>query len=139
MFCINCGAAVSGHYCSCCGRKVRSSITEFRLAERRKRKAFFNECRASFEMDEKMPDNEKQAIVVSRSKLADACWMRAEALNPNPIFWIGPFGSKTCELKQNAYEILGKVEADAGAMFNQVLPVFSASSKKVGKQNEREE
>ena len=139
MFCINCGAAVSGHYCSCCGRKVRPALAEFRLAERRRRKSFDTECQASFETDEKAPDNEKQAIVISRSKLADACWMRAEALNPDPTFWPGPFGSKPCELKQNAYEILGKVEADARAMFNQVLPVFSASSKEVRKQNEREE
>ena len=42
MFCKNCGAAVTGKYCSCCGTRIRSYGKEFFLALRRRKRAFAN-------------------------------------------------------------------------------------------------
>ena len=61
MFCKNCGASVVGRFCSCCGRRVRSEIEDFRLAQQRKRREFLNDCRTS-------------ADSAWWGHLAEACW-----------------------------------------------------------------
>lgn len=43
MFCKNCGAAVTGKYCSCCGTRVRSDYAEFKLMLSRRKRAWINE------------------------------------------------------------------------------------------------
>ncbi len=37
MFCTECGAAVTGKFCSCCGARVRSDLEAFKLKQRRER------------------------------------------------------------------------------------------------------
>ena len=64
MFCKNCGAAVVGRFCSCCGRRARSEIEDFRLTEQRKRREFLNDCR-------------KPSEPAWWGHLAEACWYAA--------------------------------------------------------------
>lgn len=99
MFCSNCGAVVSGHFCTfeakCSGLVETGDISHKGLLKN-----------------------------TSRHMLADACWMRTETLNPNSLVQGGRQSGVDRELKQNTYDILGKVEADARALFNRVLTVF---------------
>lgn len=67
MFCKECGAVIVGKYCSCCGTRVRSTLQEFRLAERRAKKAFLKE--------HAYKDGKYLGIVVER--FASACWHAA--------------------------------------------------------------
>jgi len=42
MFCKNCGAVITGKYCSCCGSRVRSAGQDFFLAVRKRKREFVN-------------------------------------------------------------------------------------------------
>ena len=42
MFCKNCGAAVVGRYCSCCGTRVRSELEEYRAVEKKQLKSLLD-------------------------------------------------------------------------------------------------
>jgi len=42
IYCKNCGAVVVGKFCSCCGQRVRTTLEEFRFAEKRAEREFKN-------------------------------------------------------------------------------------------------
>ena len=48
MFCNNCGAVVTGKYCCCCGRKIRSAVDEFKLQKKNERQRFKESYREAF-------------------------------------------------------------------------------------------
>lgn len=64
MFCSKCGAAVNGKFCSCCGQRIRSSLEEYHLAERRMKKEFENRCCKN--------GNARELHLMN---LASACWL----------------------------------------------------------------
>lgn len=70
MYCKNCGAAVVGKYCSCCGQRVRSDVEEVRAIEKRLMKEFIDEC-----------TRDPGGILVDGRlylhHLAQACWLAA--------------------------------------------------------------
>jgi hypothetical protein len=68
MYCSKCGAAVVGKYCSCCGARVRSAVEELRLAERRAKKLFVDDC-----YKRNYPQRELELM-----HLGSACWQACE-------------------------------------------------------------
>ncbi len=48
-YCKKCGAIVVGKFCSCCGERVRTSLKEYRIMERRLKKVFEDSKREDFQ------------------------------------------------------------------------------------------
>jgi len=105
MYCKNCGAAVVGKFCSCCGTRVRSDIEEYRRAERLAQKHFTrNAFSASGD--------------VALERLAEACW---HAANLRYAHWkIGPDG----QIPFDAFEKLETVKERASALFDKLRADF---------------
>ena len=101
MFCKNCGAAVSGKYCCVCGTRIRTQLEEYRVAERRARKAF------EFEI----PSRD-----LFKQHLASACWLMAEAK-----FTTESVDPETGEVVPGAYENLRKAENYARELYSMFL------------------
>lgn len=100
MYCTKCGAFVVGKYCSCCGQRVRSEMEEFRILERRRKKAFERSCEYS-----------NGQIILHNARLADLCWITASLKylkEPNAARWVEAEGS------------LDKVESAARYLFEKL-------------------
>ena len=99
MYCSNCGAAVVGKFCSCCGKRVAGELEAFRRYERKTIKDFTNEAG-------------------SNHHLATACWYVCERKYGKDMLHV--FGG-VWTVAPDAYEKLGLVEAKAKALFLRLL------------------
>lgn len=118
MFCANCGAAVSGNYCSVCGRKIRSALEEFRLAERKAAK----ELQKHAGVKCKRAVNDGYGCI---GRLMDACVMAARNSYrrlDDSIYWTR-YGDPA-EFEELMLEKLEASNTRAKKLFDFVSPFF---------------
>lgn len=109
MFCVKCGAAVNGNYCSVCGYKVRGGFAEFNIEGRRRRKSFLQPYK----------DGGKE-VGKGVYWLADCCWTIASTnmVKPDRIF-IAPY---TDILRPDAFDLFDEIEKTATELFFAMRP-----------------
>lgn len=115
MYCRNCGAAVVGKFCSCCGYKVRDEKAEFRLTQIRTFKAY----KKQFDNLIETPEGRN----VSLAYLADACWLACEHKQVNDYIKKneGTYPYCVWELMPGAYERLEIVKEHATRLFERLV------------------
>ena len=96
MFCTNCGAVVVGKFCSCCGKKVRRGIEDFRRFERAEVKKFTHSYY-------------KPGGSLGGIHLADACYLACEMKFKEVLPYVVWNEYGELEVSPNAYENLKKV------------------------------
>ena len=108
MFCTKCGASVVGKYCSCCGNRVRSSLEDLRLAEKRAKREFENACGNS-----EYPRRQLELL-----HLANACWLASyQRYNKSARYMIGDI------IPPEAYDSLETVRIHAQKLFDQLAGI----------------
>lgn len=102
MFCKNCGAAIVGRYCSCCGTRVRSELEEYRAAEKKAIREFVRQF--YHPLDPNTP--------LSFMHLATACWYACEISEPNKV---------TYEVNPDSYVRLNTVKQRATELCERLI------------------
>lgn len=104
MYCKNCGAAVTGRFCSRCGIRIRNDVDQYILDKRREARAFEKTVVGHFDS-------------LSASHLATACWYVYECkLLKHDIVSV----AGETFLAPDAYERLAAVKANATALYNRL-------------------
>lgn len=104
MYCKNCGALVTGRYCSRCGTKIRSDVDQYVLDKRRVQKEYEKTVVGHFDG-------------LPASHLATACWYAYECkLLKSDIYCVGD----NRFLAPDAYERLAMVRKRATALYNRL-------------------
>lgn len=111
-FCKNCGAVVTGKFCSCCGTKVTTDLADYRKMMNRKRRSFVNQCFFADGGNRSLP-------------LAQAAWAVAErSLESVQGFTIDTFPliaadiySKIPEMEKKAAKFYEVITATADIIF----------------------
>ena len=109
MFCSNCSAWLpqAGKFCSCCGKRIYSSLEDFRRAVRKTEKDFIKR------QEEKVP--RRQSLMARQ--LASACGHACAFKIGDPVVRV----NDVCFPLPNAYEILSDIEQRAEKLFNRLI------------------
>lgn len=79
MFCKNCGAVVSGRFCSCCGTKIRNGHEEAQLAKNQAKRVFVR--RSATDLRRRIPAFNRFAWEIAEAFLESASGNNFTALN----------------------------------------------------------
>ena len=111
MYCSNCGAAVVGKFCSCCGKRVRSSLEEYRRVEKSTFKAYMQQFEKHY----------RDGIHwdLSAEHLISACWYAcAQKYGRNDVIRLD---NGECVPSPDAYEKLETVKRQATKLCERML------------------
>ena len=106
MYCNHCGAVAVGKYCSCCGRRLRSSVQEFDLEMGRLHKEFYKKAYV------------ESGKSLAHQHLASSCWIACELKYLRNRCVNGVNGELV--LAPDAYERLAMVQAHATALYERL-------------------
>lgn len=114
MICKNCGAAVVGKYCSCCGKRIRNDYEEFKRAERKAQQEFKRNAVEKYAAG--MPCG---LMVVG--DLATACWNACKIKYFGGVFVEVYQPGNRVIVPDEAYEMLEKVKKHATALLDRLV------------------
>lgn len=114
MICKNCGAAVVGKYCSCCGKRIRNDYEEFKRAERKAQQEFKRNAVEKYDAG-----RPRGCVVVD--ELATACWNACSIKYMAGIFVEVYRPDYHVIVPDEAYEMLEKVKKHATALLDQLV------------------
>lgn len=105
MYCKHCGAVAVGKYCSCCGRRLQSSVQEFDLEVGRLHREFYKKAYA------------ESGKSLAHQHLASSCWIACE-LKYLRNRCVGVNGE--LELAHDAYDRLVIVQTQAHKLYERI-------------------